>query len=365
MTVPYYGDFAEDDTVDMLMNTFDSNDPTASVTITNFLNTDVHIHKDLGTTQRNNAAGITVSIDFDSITGNHAVKIDTSDNTVAGFYVTGSEYQVRVEGATVDGGTINVWIGSFSIERAGGAIALLKTAQADLDLLTGADGATLATAQGNYAPSKAGDLMGLANDAITSAKYDESTAFPLTAVNGSTLTEAGGDGDHLTAINLPNQTMDIIGSITGNLIGDVTGNVDGTVAGKTPSEAGDAMNLAADAIKKVSYDETTAWPLLAADTGATEIARTGADSDTLETLSDEIAALNDIAASDVWDAASARTEDFGTLLERLADWHFNEKTVTDATGAVLLRNQGDSGDLASWGITDNATITVSTEVSWP
>lgn len=125
--IPYYGDYAEDDTVDMVFNTFTSDDPSASATITNFINTDVHIHKDLGTTQRNNAAGITVSVDFDGITGNHTVKIDTSDDTVAGFWVTGSEYQVRIEGTTVDGATINAWIGTFSIERAGGILATLKT----------------------------------------------------------------------------------------------------------------------------------------------------------------------------------------------------------------------------------------------
>ena len=38
---------------------------------------------------------------------------------------------------------------------------------------------------------------------------------------GAGLTEAGGTGDHLTAINLPNQTMDIVGNITGNLSGSV------------------------------------------------------------------------------------------------------------------------------------------------
>lgn len=37
----------------------------------------------------------------------------------------------------------------------------LAAAQADLDLLTGADGAILATAQANYAPAKAGDAMAL------------------------------------------------------------------------------------------------------------------------------------------------------------------------------------------------------------
>jgi hypothetical protein len=126
--VPYYGDFAVNSTVYIPINTFDSNDPAASVTVTNLLNTDVHIHKNGGTTQRNNAAGITMAIDYDSITGNHLLSIDTSDNTVADFFQAGNEYQVRVEGITVDGGTINAWVGSFSLERSGGALALLKHA---------------------------------------------------------------------------------------------------------------------------------------------------------------------------------------------------------------------------------------------
>ena len=127
MPVPYYGDFPEDAIIDLPFNTFTSNDPSASCTITDFINTDVHIHKSGGLTQRNNAAGITVSVNFDGITGNHLVKIDTSNNTVAGFWVTGAEYQVRIEGGTVDGANLNVWIGAFSIERAGGALALLKS----------------------------------------------------------------------------------------------------------------------------------------------------------------------------------------------------------------------------------------------
>ena len=84
--VPYYGDYAANATVYIPINTFDSNDPAASVTVTNLANTDVHIHKDGGTTQRNNAAGITMTVDFDSITGNHLLIIDTSDNTVADFW---------------------------------------------------------------------------------------------------------------------------------------------------------------------------------------------------------------------------------------------------------------------------------------
>lgn len=121
--VTYYGDFAEDDTVLIPFNTFDSNDPAASVTVTNLADADIKVHKDGGTTQIA-TDGATVAIDYDGITGNHLITIDTSAHA---DYSTGSEYAVRIEGVTVDGGTINAWVGCFSIERAGGVLALLKT----------------------------------------------------------------------------------------------------------------------------------------------------------------------------------------------------------------------------------------------
>jgi hypothetical protein len=171
-------------------------------------------------------AGITMTSPFVS-TGLHKVAVDTS-NDGGDNWTTGADYvAVLTPDETVDGETVIRVVIQFSIQ--------------------------------NRAPG-----------------------------NGTILTEAGGTGDQLTAINLPNQTMDIIGTITGNLIGDVTGNVDGTVAGKTPAEIGAAMNLAADAIKAISYDESTAFPLKANDAAATQVARVGADGDTLETLSDQI-----------------------------------------------------------------------------
>ena len=122
----YQGDYKEDATVYLMFNTFTSNDPSASSTITNFINTDVHIHKDDDLTQRNNAAGITVSVNFDGITGSHMIKIDTNDNTVAGFWVTGKDYFVRIEGTTVDGATINAVVGHFSIENRHNEVDVVK-----------------------------------------------------------------------------------------------------------------------------------------------------------------------------------------------------------------------------------------------
>lgn len=109
----YFGDFAEDATVLIPFNTFTSDDPAASSTITNLADGDIKVHKDGGTTEIA-TDGATVAIDFDGITGNHLVTIDTS---VHADYSVGSDYLVRMEGTTVDGGTINAWLGSFSIEN--------------------------------------------------------------------------------------------------------------------------------------------------------------------------------------------------------------------------------------------------------
>ena len=128
----YVGDYSAGSIVYIYFNTFSSNDPSASVTMTNFVNTDVHIHKNDNLTQRNDAAGITVNVDVDGIIGSHFIKIDTSDDTISGFFVSGADYNVRIEGVTIDGATINAVVGSFSIENRHVAGVMLKTTIATL-----------------------------------------------------------------------------------------------------------------------------------------------------------------------------------------------------------------------------------------
>jgi hypothetical protein len=127
------GDFDTTETVHIPINSFSSDDPTASVTMTNLAAGDIEIHKDGSATQRASDNGVTVDIDFDSITGNHMIHIDLSDNTDAGFYSAGSRYLVRIEGVTVDGGTLNAWVGGFSI----GCTLRPTTAGRTLDVETG------------------------------------------------------------------------------------------------------------------------------------------------------------------------------------------------------------------------------------
>lgn len=98
----------------------------ASSAASNFAAGDVLIYKDGGTTQRSSSAGITVTTSFDSQTGLQMIVIDLSDNTDAGFYAAGHEYQVGVADITIDGQTVRFWAATFSIERALATLALIK-----------------------------------------------------------------------------------------------------------------------------------------------------------------------------------------------------------------------------------------------
>jgi hypothetical protein len=92
-------------------HTFDSNDPSASVTITGLATTDIEVYRDASMTQRASDAGFalvdTDGIDLDGTTGIHGVTIDLADNTTAGFYRAGSDYVVVIASITVDAATIN------------------------------------------------------------------------------------------------------------------------------------------------------------------------------------------------------------------------------------------------------------------
>lgn len=75
--------------------------------------------------------------------------------------------------------------------------------------------------------------------------------------DGTNLTEAGGTGDHLTAIDLPNQTMDITGSLSGSVgsvaAGGITSSSFGAGAIDAAAIATDAVD--ADALAANAVDE--------------------------------------------------------------------------------------------------------------
>ena len=135
MSAPYQGDFPVNGAVSFLWAT----SAIAGESITRATDGTLKIFKSNATaatwaTERSSLAGVTQLEDFDS-TGMHSVYIDLSDNTDAGFYAAGNEYQVAITGAVVDGKTMNVPLASFSIERANGVLALLKNSTYGLSAL--------------------------------------------------------------------------------------------------------------------------------------------------------------------------------------------------------------------------------------
>ena len=113
------GDYMVNSMVYVYFHTFNSSG--ASVTITNFAVTDIEVYKNGSVTQRSSDNGYTLlntdGIDFDGTTGIHGFSIDLSDNSDAGFWASGNDYQIVVGPITIDGQTVNFLAGSFSIEN--------------------------------------------------------------------------------------------------------------------------------------------------------------------------------------------------------------------------------------------------------
>ena len=251
------GDFTTSDTLYVPFGTYDSDG--ASVTITGLATTDIEIYKDGSTTQRSSDNGYSLldtdGIDFDGNTGIHGFSIDLSDDSDAGFYAAGSTYWIVVSSITVDGQTVN-FVYYFTIGMllkpsiAGRTLGVESdgdltkvntldghTAQTgDSFARIGANGASLTAIPWNSAwdtevQSECNDaLVALGLDHLLSAAvvgadvtdnsifaklvssgatadWDDyvNTSDSLQAIrdhigDGTNLTEAGGTGDHLTAI---------------------------------------------------------------------------------------------------------------------------------------------------------------------
>jgi len=105
---------------------------------------------------------------------------------------------------------------------------------------------------------------------------------------------------HLPALWSVGTTLKAVDDVTNDvtIAADQSAVTVGTVTTVT-----NGVTLVNDAITAAKFDESTAYPLKAADTGSTQVARTGADADTLETLSDQI---DGVEPADVW-AYATRT----------------------------------------------------------
>ena len=143
----------------------------------------VSCYKSNGTTQ--STVGITLSADFDSLTGLNNVKVDLSSDA---FYATGNDYSLVITTGTVDSvSTVGYVIAEFSIENryirgtdSASLATALATAQLDLDTLTGADGAIIAS--GTQTFDMTGDITGNVSGSIGSVTAE--VTADMTKING-------------------------------------------------------------------------------------------------------------------------------------------------------------------------------------
>jgi len=185
----YLGDLAEDATVTFWWNSNDGD----GASITRSTNGTIKVDRDDGT----DCTGTSVTdTEDDPDTGIHRCTIDTNDSA---NFTTGSDYAVWVDGAVIDGQTVNACLATFSIENrfmrgtdsaalasvcTEGRLAELDAANipADVDSIlldTGTNGVVIgadAIGAANIADDaigtdqvKADALDGVTNDDVTSA----------------------------------------------------------------------------------------------------------------------------------------------------------------------------------------------------
>lgn len=178
-------------------------------------------------------------------------------------------------------------------------------------------------------PAAVGSQMDLVNapnaTAVTAIQSGLATAAALDAVDNFVDTEVG-------AIKAVTDKLDTALELDGAVYRYTTNALEqASGTGATAQQVWEyttrsltdkaGFGLADDAITSAKFDETTAYPLTSADTGATAVARTGADSDTLETLSDQLDGLatNGEVADAILDEALSGHTTAGTLGKAIAD----------------------------------------------
>lgn len=164
----------------------------------------------------------------------------------------------------------------------------------------------------------------IATGAITNAK------FAAGAIDAAAIADGAIDAATFAAgaINAAAIAADAIGAseLAADAVAEIADGVwDEARAGHTTAgsfgqgvaSVQSGVTLADDAITAAKFDESTAFPLASADTGATQIARVGADGDTLETISDQIdgaaTGVNLATVDTVVDAIKLKTDNLPAL----------------------------------------------------
>jgi hypothetical protein len=191
--------------------------------------------------------------------------------------------------------------------------------------------------------------------------YEDETASPLLSGSMAILDDANTTGFYTEQIQLTAGSGFEKGKCYTIYIQGTVNTVTGTMSHTFQIEAEVDSNTVSDktgyglvdgTITSGTFDNSTAFPLSSIDTGSTRVARTGADSDTLETISDQIDGLpgtGDIADA-VWDESatghiSAGT--FGRILSEIQHHSYMQREIVKPSGEVL--DQGITVEMVNAG----------------
>ena len=380
----YLGDYAPGSKVFVWFNTFSSNDPSASVTATDLVDTDIVIYKDDSLTQRANTAGMAIDVDVDTFAGVHKFTIDTAENTVADFWEAGHDYAAVAVGITVDAGAINAVVATFSIanRRTAGQMA-----QTSIEGLTDQNTFTLTAGEASGDDDAYNDCIIVVTDQVTQiqkavgyisdytgasrtvqlyadplqtgytmAVADSVEIFATSAFanvhtwNRTAVTNGTGGPDvNVNAVSddeTAAQTLELFVEVLDQADGQIdegTFNAGAIDAGAIAANAIGASELATNAIgaDQIAADAIGASEIAANAIGASEIADGAIDAGAIATDAIDADALKADAATEignaVWDTDATARQTAGSFGQAIGDPAANAETmyeavVTDAAG---------------------------------
>ena len=309
-------------------------------------------------------AGVTLTPDFDGVTGLNNVLIDLS---ASALYAVNKDYYIVITVGTVNSvSVVGEVVGSFSIERAGGAIALLATAQADLDIITGAAGVVL-DADAITSAKIADDAIAaehLATGAIVAATF-AANAITSTVVADNTITAAKINADAITSAKIADNAFLAVNFgadfLTSAKIADDAITTDHIATGALTADsfAADALAAATFATGAFTADAFAADALVAATfaTGAFTADAYAADAFVAATFATDSITADAIAAAAI--TATEFTAINSTALTAIS----SQYDGTGLTGDTYPATQAAVGNISSGSASINTTANSDTTVT--
>jgi hypothetical protein len=274
----------------------------------------ISVYKDNSTSQ--STSGVTLSADFDSVTGLNNVRVDTSSDGT--FYAAGSNFQLVITAGTVDSvSVVGEVIGSFSLENR--SALMPTTAGRKLDVSAGGEAGVDWANVGS--PTT---VVGLSGTTVKTATDVETDTQDIQGRLPAALTGAG---------NIKADALAISGDAT------AADNAESFFDGTGYAGTNNTIPTVTDVTNEVSADVTA----ISGDSTA---------ADRLEAL------MDGIIVAQVNDASATTTSFIADGFTEATNDHFNGRLITFISGAL----SGQQTAITDYvGATQTFTVTALTE----